>query len=142
MAQHQRVDSPPATPPVTLAMDVSPQVSTNKINTESVRKGDRPQEPIPSTSTPSPDEARALLERADSLRRTGQYSKASQTLNRLIAEHPTHTLIPDALYAMGRLQIERGEQTAGRSTLLRLSRLYPSARAAVAAQKYLNGGGS
>ena len=139
MAQNQRVDSPPDTPSANL---VSPQVATDRINTESVRNADRPQEPIPSTSVPSPDEARTLLKRADSLRRAGQYSKASQTLNRLIAEHPTHTLIPDALYAMGRLQIERGEQTAGRSTLLRLSRLYPSARAAVAAQKYLNGGGS
>ena len=60
----------------------------------------------------------------------------------MISEFPTHALIPEALYQMGLLQIEQGDETLGRSTLLRLSRLYPTARAAKAAKRYLESEGS
>ena len=91
---------------------------------------------------PQTDLAASLLEEAQRARSSGQREVASRTLRRMIAEFPTHSLIPEALYQMGILQIEQGSANLGRSTLLRLSRLYPKARAAQAAKKYLEDGGS
>ncbi len=58
-------------------------------------------------------------------------------MKRLISESPTHNVVPDALYLMGRLYIEQGAEAQGKATLLRLSRLYPNARAARSAREFL-----
>ena len=94
------------------------------------------------TNSSQRSKADDLLTQAQSARSSGKREKASRLLRRMISDHPTHPLIPDALYLMGLLQIEQGKKTLGRSTLLRLSRLYPTARAAEAAKRYLEIGGS
>ena len=82
------------------------------------------------------------LKQAQAYRKQGRLKEAMRIAKRLIAESPTDPLIPNVLYLMGRLQIEQGQTTAGRSTLLRLSRLYPKASAAKEAQQFLNLEGS
>ena len=82
------------------------------------------------------------LQQAQTYRKQGRLKEAMRIAKRLIAESPTDPLIPNVLYLMGRLQIEQGQATAGRSTLLRLSRLYPKASAAKEAQQFLNLEGS
>ena len=82
------------------------------------------------------------LKQAQAYRKQGRLKEAMSIAKRLIAESPTDPLIPNVLYLMGRLQIEQGQTTAGRSTLLRLSRLYPKASAAKEAQQFLNLEGS
>ena len=97
------------------------------------------QRQIASSASPS-ERAPILLQLATELRRRGQRGPAMRLMRRLISECPTHKVVPDALYLMGRLQIERGEEAKGRATLLRLSRLYPNAQAAQSARKFLRGG--
>lgn len=82
------------------------------------------------------------LRLAQSYRKQGRLQEAMRMAKRLISEAPTDPLIPDVLYLMGRLQIEQGQNMAGRSTLLRLSRLYPQTSAAKEAQVFLNLEGS
>jgi TolA-binding protein len=91
------------------------------------------------SSASSSERAPILLQLATELRRRGQRGQAMRLMRRLISESPTHQVVPDALYLMGRLQIERGEEAKGRATLLRLSRLYPNAQAAQSARKFLRG---
>ena len=81
-----------------------------------------------------------LLKLAEELKRRGQTGEAMRLMKRLISESPTHSVVPDALYLMGRLHIARGAEAQGRATLLRLSKLYPNARAAQSARQFLKGG--
>ena len=93
------------------------------------------------TSTPpvssSLSVAAQLLQRANQQRSRGQLAASMRLVRQLISECPTDPLVPDALYLMGRLQVERGDASSGRATLIRLSRLYPSARAAKEAVRFL-----
>ena len=93
-------------------------------------------------SASSPHYNRMGLKQAQSYQRQGRLNEAMRIAKRLIADSPTDPLIPDVLYLMGRLQIEQGQTTAGRSTLLRLSRLYPKASVAKQAQRFLKLEGS
>lgn len=103
------------------------------------------QEPLYQNSndeTPLINPVKIGLKQAQSYQRQGRLNEAMRVAKRLIADSPTDPLIPDILYLMGRLQIEQGQTTAGRSTLLRLSRLYPKATVAKEAQRFLNLEGS
>ena len=93
-----------------------------------------------SGATSASERAPLLIKLAKELRRRGQTGEAMRLMKRLISESPTHSVVPDALYLMGRLHIERGAEAQGRATLLRLSRLYPNARAAQSARQFLQGG--
>jgi len=93
-------------------------------------------------ATSASERAPSLIKLATELRRRGQRAQAMRLMRRMISESPTHPSVPDALYLMGRLQIEQGEEANGRATLLRLSRLYPKTRAAQSARQFLSGGSS
>jgi hypothetical protein len=118
------------------AVQNSPSITA--IQAESLigqRGGKVSQEPVRQTEE-------ILLNQAQVMRKAGRLEESMRAVQRLISESPTHRLVPDALYLMGRLQIERGNQSAGRSTLLRLSRLYPRAQAAEKARQFLEQSGS
>ena len=89
------------------------------------------------TSTSASERAPLLLKLAAELRRRGRANHAMRLMKRLISESPTHSVVPDALYLMGRLYIEQGAEAKGKATLLRLSRLYPNARASRSAREFL-----
>ena len=114
-------------PPSIRAIQAQPHIAQReaRISQESVRQAEQ-----------------RLLHQAQMMRKAGRLEESMRAVQRLISESPTHRLVPDALYLMGRLQIERGDQSAGRSTLLRLSRLYPRAHAAEKARQFLEQSGS
>lgn len=96
-----------------------------------------PKEAVP-PAEPTLEGAPLLLKLAVEHRQRGQRAQAMRLMQRLISDSPTHPLVPDALYLMGRLQIELGQLSQGRATLLRLSRLYPNAHAAQDAKRFLS----
>lgn len=117
------------------AVQNSPSIAIQAEPLIGQRGGKASQEPVRQTEE-------RLLNQAQVMRKAGRLEESMRAVQRLISESPTHRLVPDALYLMGRLQIERGNQSAGRSTLLRLSRLYPRAQAAEKARQFLEQSGS
>lgn len=89
------------------------------------------------TQPEMPSEGRLLLAEASALKSQGHLDRASVLVRRIITESPTDQAVPQALYLMGRIQIERGDIQGGKGTLMRLSRLYPNTNAADQARAFL-----
>lgn len=82
---------------------------------------------------PSASRAALFQELARLLRRTGQPAAALPVLERLLAEHPDASLIPDAWLALARTRLELGQAGAARAAFQALLRAHPDHAASASA---------
>jgi soluble lytic murein transglycosylase len=83
---------------------------------------------------PTPWRAQLLYELARQARRIGDPAGATGALERLVAEHPDATVIPEAWLALGRARLDLGQGEPARDAFQTLVRAHPDTTAAASAQ--------
>lgn len=83
---------------------------------------------------PSPQRAALLYELARLLNRTGQAAAAATVLERVLAEHPDASLIPEAWISLARTRLDLGQPDAARATFQSLVEKHPESLSAASAR--------